>query len=152
MIGVAEDDAGVERFGAQLVGGHRLDGAGGADRHEHRCRDVAARRVQDAGARVTERREELEREAWRREIEAHDAALSHDYQRRSSWAPAPSRATVGVTASVRSGRDFAETSLYVEMPISTAPMPVRPQPRYAIFCPRSPFALSRATSAASRST
>ncbi len=57
MIRVAEDDPRVERIGAELVRGHRLDGAGGADGHEHRRRDVTAGRVQDAGARVAERRE-----------------------------------------------------------------------------------------------
>jgi len=40
VIRIAEDDPGVERLGAQLVGGHRLDRAERPDRHEHRRRDV----------------------------------------------------------------------------------------------------------------
>ncbi len=62
VVRVAEDDPRVDRRRAQPVGGHRLDRAGGADGHEHRRRDVAVRRVEDAGARVPARGEQLERE------------------------------------------------------------------------------------------
>src|SRR5439155_15610745 len=55
--------------------GHRLDRPVRADRHEHGGRDVAARRVQDAGARVAQGREQLEREAGGREIEPHERAV-----------------------------------------------------------------------------
>ena len=48
VIGVAEHDPGAGR--AHRVGGHRLDGAGGADRHEHRGRHLAMRGQQRAGA------------------------------------------------------------------------------------------------------
>ena len=75
VIRVAEDDPRVERRRAQLVGGHRLDRPERADRHEHRRRDVAARRVQDAGARVAQRREQLEREAGGGEVELHERAV-----------------------------------------------------------------------------
>ncbi len=50
MIGVAENDTGVGL--AHHVERQRLDGGGGADGHEDRCRDIAAGRLQHAGARL----------------------------------------------------------------------------------------------------
>ena len=46
MVGVGEDEFRPGR--AHRIGHHRLDGAGGADRHEHRRRHVAMRGVQRA--------------------------------------------------------------------------------------------------------
>ena len=48
VVGVAEHDPGSGR--AHRVRGHRLHGAGGADRHEGGCGHVAMCRVQQAGA------------------------------------------------------------------------------------------------------
>ena len=55
MIGVAEDDAGVEIIPARSRWLEAFDGGLGADGHEDRRRDVAVRGVQDAGAGARDR-------------------------------------------------------------------------------------------------
>jgi len=50
VIGIAEDDVGAGR--TDVVRLHRLDGSGGADRHERRRADRAAAHRDLAGARL----------------------------------------------------------------------------------------------------
>jgi hypothetical protein len=71
VVGVAEDDPGVEGRRLELAGGHGLDRALGADRHEHRQRDRAARGVQPAGPGVAEHALDLEGEAGRGQVDSH---------------------------------------------------------------------------------
>ena len=54
MIGVAEEDAGVEIVG-QVALRESLDGGLGADRHEDRRLDIPVRRVQYSGAGARDR-------------------------------------------------------------------------------------------------
>ncbi len=58
VIGVGEDDVGAGRL--HLVEVERLDGGGGADRHERRRADEPMRRRHRAAARGTVLRQELE--------------------------------------------------------------------------------------------
>ena len=60
MIGIAQDDVGADA--AHLVHIHRLDRAAGADRHEGRRADFAARHGDDAAPRLAVGRENLEAE------------------------------------------------------------------------------------------
>ena len=64
MIGVAEDDVGAA--GTHIGRLHRLDRRRRADRHEGRGADIAARRMDDAGAGLSVTGEELELKVFHR--------------------------------------------------------------------------------------
>jgi hypothetical protein len=51
MVGVAKDDLGSKR--SKLFRSDGLDGGLSAHRHEYRCLDITAPRVQDAGTGLT---------------------------------------------------------------------------------------------------